>query len=210
MKYEWRKQAKALYLPPQTPTPITVPPFNYYTISGHGDPNDIEFGERTAALYAMAYGIRMMPKQGLTPDGYYEYTVFPLEGLWTLDPADVAADGQFDKADLQYKIMLRQPDFVTPALAQENLARISAKKPNPYNAEVQFETLTDGPSLQILHLGSYDDEPASFAKLASYATEHGLKRRTLAHKEIYLSDPRRIVASKRKTVLRWLMTTDEA
>ncbi|KRO26527.1 hypothetical protein DY78_GL000861 [Lactiplantibacillus fabifermentans DSM 21115] len=75
---------------------------------------------------------------------------------------------------------------------------------------MQFETLTDGPSLQILHLGSYDDEPASFAKLASYATEHGLKRRTLAHKEIYLSDPRRIVASKRKTVLRWLMTTDEA
>ncbi|VDG21162.1 hypothetical protein [Lactobacillus coryniformis subsp. coryniformis KCTC 3167 = DSM 20001] [Lactiplantibacillus mudanjiangensis] len=205
MKYEWRKQDKVLYLPKAVATPITVPMFNYYTISGHGDPNDTEFSERTAALYAAAYGIRMMPKSGVTPDGYYEYTVFPLEGIWTLDPADVHDDGSFDKADLQYKIMLRQPDFVTPKLAASNLTAVQAKKPNPFNADVQFEMLTDGDCLQVLHVGSYDDEPASFQKLAAYAETHDLKRRTLAHKEIYLSDPRRAVAAKRKTVLRWFV-----
>ncbi|MFC6182438.1 GyrI-like domain-containing protein [Lactiplantibacillus daowaiensis] len=205
MKYEWRKQDKALYLPKAVATPVQVPTFNYYTISGQGDPNDQEFGDRTAALYAAAYGIRMMPKSGVTPAGYYEYTVFPLEGIWTLDPAAVRADGQFDKADLQYQLMLRQPAFVTADLAARNLAAVQAKKPNPYLADVQFETLTDGACLQILHVGAYDDEPASFQKLAVYATEHQLTRRTLAHKEIYLSDPRRTPVAKRKTVLRWLV-----
>ena len=204
-KYEWRKADKALYLPKAVPTPIQIPAMNYYTITGHGDPNEADFGARTGALYQAAYGIRMSPKSGVTPAGYYEYTVFPLEGLWTLDPADVRADGHFDKADLNYKIMLRQPDFVTPTIAAENLARVQAKKPNPLLAEVQFEKLTDGDCLQILHIGSYDDEPATFQQLADYAAEHQWERRTLAHKEIYLSDPRRTVATKRKTVLRWLM-----
>ncbi|MFD1419950.1 GyrI-like domain-containing protein [Lactiplantibacillus songbeiensis] len=205
-KYEWRKQDKALYLPKAVPTLVTVPTFNYYTITGHGDPNESEFGERTAALYAAAYGIRMMPKSGTLPAGYYEYTVFPLEGLWTLAPDDVRADGSFDKADLDYQIMLRQPDFVTPALAAANLTAVQAKKPNPYLPEVHFEALTDGHCLQMLHVGSFDTEPASFQQLAAYAEAHHLKRRTLAHKEIYLSDPRRTVAAKRKTVLRWLLT----
>lgn len=205
-KYEWRKQDKALYLPKAVPTPIQVPAYNYYTIAGHGDPNDTDFGERTAALYQAAYGIRMSPKSGVTPVGYYEYTVFPLEGLWTLDPADVHADGSFDKADLSYKLMLRQPDFVTATLAAENLARVQAKKSNPLLTDVQFKTLTDGDCLQILHVGSYDDEPATFRQLTDYAATHHWERRTLAHKEIYLSDPRRTVATKRKTVLRWLMT----
>lgn len=205
-KYEWRKQDKRLYLPKAVPTPIQVPAFNYYTITGHGDPNDLEFGERTGALYQAAYGIRMSPKAGVAPVGYYDYTVFPLEGLWTLDPDDVRADGSFDKADLRYKLMLRQPDFVTPTVAQENLVRVQEKKANPLLNEVKFETLTDGDCLQILHVGSYDDEPATFQQLAVYAAERQWERRTLAHKEIYLSDPRRTVAAKRKTVLRWLMT----
>ncbi|MFC6201083.1 GyrI-like domain-containing protein [Lactiplantibacillus nangangensis] len=209
-KYEWRKQDQALYLPKAVPTPLNVPAFNYYTISGHGDPNEPEFGARTGALYQAAYGIRMMPKNGITPAGYYEYTVFPLEGLWTLDPADVRPDGSFDKADLSYKLMLRQPDFVTPTLAAENLARVAAKKANPLLTAVTFETLTDGDCLQILHVGDFDDEPATFQRLATYAAEHDWTRRTLAHKEIYLSDPRRTVAAKRKTVLRWLMTTPKA
>jgi len=204
-KYEWRKQDKALYLPKAVPTLVTVPAYNYYTIVGHGDPNEAEFSERTAALYSAAYGIRMMPKNGVTPAGYYEYTVFPLEGLWTLDLQKVRADGSFDKADLSYKLMLRQPDFVTPTLAATNLAAVQVKKPNPYHAEVKFETLTDGHCLQLLHLGSYDDEPASFQQLTAYATTHHLQRRTLAHKEIYLSDPRRTPEPKRKTVLRWLL-----
>ncbi|BDZ29720.1 GyrI-like domain-containing protein [Lactiplantibacillus sp. WILCCON 0030] len=209
-KYEWRKQDRALYLPKAEPTPLHVPTFNYYTIAGHGDPNAADFGERTAALYQAAYGIRMMPKSGLTPAGYYEYTVFPLEGLWTLDPANVRADGNFDKADLDYQLMLRQPDFVTPALAAENIARVQAKKAEPLLMAVKFEALTDGDCLQILHRGSYDDEPATFQRLADYAADRQWERRTLAHKEIYLSDPRRTVAAKRQTVLRWLMTPPKA
>lgn len=205
MKHEWRKKEKELYLPKQKPMELTVPKQKFYTITGKGNPNSELFGEHIAALYAMSYGIRMMPKNGFTPDGYMEYTVYPLEGIWTLDKEDVQEDGSFSKDDLIYKIMIRQPDFVTADLALLNKEQVSKKKPNQENEHVQFEELEDGHSVQMLHLGSYDDEPASFKQMDQYCKENGLVRRTLAHKEIYLTDARKTETEKMKTVLRYFV-----
>ncbi|MDA9470524.1 GyrI-like domain-containing protein [Enterococcus sp. 5H] len=205
MKFEWRKQEKELYLPKAKPTEVVVPKQKFYTISGKGNPNDPQFGEETAALYAMSYGIRMMPKNGVTPAGYFEYTVYPLEGFWTLSDEAIAEKRAFDKADLVYKIMIRQPDFVTKELALANLEKISQKKPNPNNQNVKFETIEDGKCLQMLHVGPYDDEHKTFEVMKAYCKEHQLEQTTLAHKEIYLSDPRKVAPEKMKTVLRYFV-----
>lgn len=205
MKFEWRKQEKELYLPKAKPTEVVVPEQKFYTISGKGNPNDPQFGEETAALYAMSYGIRMMPKNGVTPAGYFEYTVYPLEGFWTLSDEAIAEKRAFDKADLVYKIMIRQPDFVTEELALANLEKMSQKKPNPNNQNVKFETIEDGKCLQMLHVGPYDDEHKTFERMKAYCKEHQLEQTTLAHKEIYLSDPRKTAPEKMKTVLRYFV-----
>jgi len=205
MKFEWRKQEKELYLPKAKPMEITVPKQKFYTISGAGDPNRAQFGEETAALYAMSYGIRMMPKKGITPEGYFEYTVYPLEGIWTLSEEAIAAGREFSKEDLVYKIMIRQPDFVTEELALSNLEKIAQTKPNPHNPNVKFETIEDGKCVQMLHVGSYDDEFKTFEVMKQYCEEHELVRTTFAHKEIYLSDPRKVAPEKMKTVLRYFV-----
>lgn len=205
MKFEWRKQEKELYLPKAKPIELIIPKQNFYTISGKGDPNGPRFGEETAALYGMSYGIRMMPKNGVTPEGYFEYTVYPLEGIWTLSDEAVADGRVFDKADLVYKIMIRQPDFVTEELALANLEQVSKKKPNPNNQNVAFETIGEGKCVQMLHQGSYDDEFKTFNVMDKYCEEHQLSRTTFAHKEIYLSDPRKVAPEKMKTVLRYFV-----
>jgi hypothetical protein len=205
MKYEWRKQEKELYIPKAKPTEVTVPKQQFYTITGKGDPNNEHFSEETAALYAMSYGIRMMPKRGIIPEGYFEYTVYPLEGIWTMSDEAIAEGRAFNKADLVYKIMIRQPEFVTEELALQNLAEISEKKPNPNNKNIKFETIEDGKCLQMLHVGPYDDEVKTFEIMTSYCEEHKLKKRRLDHREIYLSDPRKSAPEKMKTVLRYFL-----
>lgn len=112
MKHEWRKHEKELYIPKEKPELVDVPPMNFITISGKGDPNQQDFADRIGALYPIAYAIRMMPRNGFTPEGYFEYTVYPLEGVW-----DLTEEGRkketLVKDDLVYTIMIRQPDFVT-------------------------------------------------------------------------------------------------
>ena len=147
----------------------------------------------------------MMPKEGVIPVGYFEYTVYPLEGFWTLSDEAIAEKRAFDKADLVYKIMIRQPDFVTKELALANLEKISQKKPNLNNQNVKFETIEDGNCLQMLHVGPYDDDHKTFEVMKKYCKEHQLEQTTLAHKEIYLSDPRKVAPEKMKTVLRYFV-----
>ena len=131
MKYEWRKQEKNLYLPKQKPELITVPAQKFFMIKGKGNPNSEEFSEKIGVLYSLAYAIRMMPKQGFTPEGYFEYTVYPLEGIW-----DLSEEGRkletLNKDELLYTIMIRQPDFVTEEVVQKAFERVRKKKPHPY------------------------------------------------------------------------------
>ena len=202
MKYEWRKQEKNLYIPKQRPELITVPEQKFLMIKGVGNPNSEEFSEKIGVLYSLAYAIRMMPKQGYTPEGYFEYTVYPLEGVWDLTEEGRKLD-TLNKDELIYTIMIRQPDFVTEEVVAKAFGHVRKKKPHPLLDEVTFDIIEEGPCVQILHIGSYDSEPESFKLMDEFAEKNNLERICMTHREIYLSDFRRVEAEKLKTVLRY-------
>lgn len=202
MKFEWRKKEKDLYIPKQKPELVTVSKQKFLMIQGKGNPNHEEFAERVGVLYSLAYAIRMMPRNGYTPEGYFEYTVYPLEGIWDLTEEGRQLD-ELNKDELVYTIMIRQPDFVTLEVVKRAFERVREKKPHPYLEEVKFETVEDGMSVQMLHVGPFDDEPQTFEKMDVFLEEQKLERVSLTHREIYLSDIRRVEPSKLKTVLRY-------
>jgi hypothetical protein len=204
-KYEWRKHAKELYLPAKQPTKLVVPEMKFFTIAGSGNPNSEHFKEHIEILYGLSYAIRMMPKKGITPEGYFEYTVFPLEGHWDLDEEGRKLD-YLNKDHLVYKIMIRQPDFVTEELFQYAMDSVKQKNANPDVNNVQFESITEGLCVQAMHLGSYDDESETFRLMEEYCSQNHLKRAEKTHKEIYISDPRKTTPEKLKTVLRFKAT----
>lgn len=202
MKYEWKKQEKELYLPKAEPEIVTVPKFKFFSLDGKGNPNDEEFAEAIGVLYSLAYAVKMLPKKGLTPEGYFDYSVYPLEGVW-----DLAVEAQaleiLDKNSLIYTIMIRQPDFVTCELAEEVIKNLKLKKPHPLLHNVKFNSLEEGLCVQMLHIGSYDEEPKTFSIMESYCKQNNLKRTAKIHREIYISDARKTEPNKLKTVLRF-------
>ncbi len=204
MKHEWKKSEKSFYLPKNTPEKIVIPGFNFYSLKGKGNPNDPIFSEYISVLYSLSYAIRMSPKAGLFLSNYYDYTVYPLEGVWDLDE-NAKANGMkvLDKNSLVYTIMIRQPEFITEEIAYENLNRVKRKKPNELLDIVKFENIEEGACVQMLHQGSYDEEPESFNKMALFAAEHNLRRKYHFHREIYLTDARKTTPEKLKTVLRF-------
>lgn len=204
MKIEWKKIDKQYYLPRDKPEEIIIPSFRYFTISGEGNPNDPFFGEYISVLYSLSYAIKMSPKQGCSPENYVEYTVYPLEGIWDLtDIGKENYNGLLEKNELKFKMMIRQPEFVTEKYAKETIERTKKKKPNKLLDRVEFEIIEEGKCIQMLHIGSYDAEPESFKMMEKYVREQQLKRREKKHKEIYLSDPGKTVEEKLKTVLRF-------
>ncbi|MDC7246669.1 MAG: GyrI-like domain-containing protein [Sphaerochaetaceae bacterium] len=204
MKHEWRKQEKEIYLPKSTPVFLNVPEFKYFVISGEGNPNSEVFGEYIKILYALSYAVRMSHKGGFAPDGYFEYTVYPLEGIWDLtDKGKADYNGTLNKDELKFDLMIRQPSFVTQEFASEIIERTGKKKPHPLLQQVHFTSITDGPSVQMLHTGSYDNEPESFHKMEQFCADAGLRRTAKIHREIYLSDARKTAAENLKTVLRF-------
>lgn len=204
MKYDWKNQDKKFYLPKAKPELINIPSFNFFSLKGKGNPNDSFFADYITALYSLSYAVKMSPKSGSAPDGYYEYSVFPLEGVWNIsDEAKEKFDGSINKNDLVFNLMIRQPDFVTEEYAREIIKRTKIKKPQVLLDLVCFETIKDEQCVQMLHLGSYDSEPTSFKKMEQFATENNLKRKSLIHREIYLSDARKVTQDKLKTVLRF-------
>jgi hypothetical protein len=170
----------------------------FIMISGSGDPNDPEFEEVMAALYGLAYTVKMSYKSKEVPAGYYQYRVYPLEGVW-----DLGKDKVFSKKNFVYTVMIRQPDFVTPELFEKMREQLKNKKPNPYIEKAVFGEVTEGLCCQMMHIGSYDDEPASFEKMERFCEKNGCRRISKTHREIYMSDPGRTEASKLKTVLRF-------
>ena len=143
MKYEWRKKEKDIYLPKNKPILIKVPKAKYFCIQGKGNPNQQDFQNRIGALYALSYTIRMMPKNGYTPEGYYEYTVYPLEGFWDLSEVGRQKE-ELDKNELIYTIMIKQPDFVDEKLFEQALTIAKQKKQNPLLDEVYFDRIDEG------------------------------------------------------------------
>jgi hypothetical protein len=202
MKYEWKKQEKEFYLPKEKPESVVVPKFKFFMLNGKGNPNNAEFSEAVTVLYSLAYAVKMLPKKGITPVGYFDYTVYPLEGVWDLAEEARVLD-VLDKDSLIYTIMIRQPDFVTDELAEEVVKGVKAKKPHPLLDEVKFTSLEEGLCVQMLHIGPYDDEPKTFSQMEEYCTQQGLKRTSKIHREIYISDPRKTEPNKLKTLLRF-------
>lgn len=202
MKHEWRKKEKDIYLPKTTPTIYNDFQKMYITVQGKGHPESETFSLNIELLYALSYSIRMMPKNGVTPEGYYEYTVYPLEGIWDLSEEGRKLD-YLDKNHFVYKLMIRQPDFISEDLFRTAIEHVRAKKKQLPVDMAKFEQLADGLCVQMMHNGSYDDEPASFMLMDTYCEEHGLTRIDKRHKEIYLTDARKTAPEKLKTVLRY-------
>lgn len=205
MKHSWRKEEKEIYLPKAVPTIVDIPEYNYFVVHGEGNPNDQDFARKVEMLYTLSYAIRMMPKNGFTPERYNEYTVYPLEGIWDLTETGRMQD-TLNKNELVYDIMIRQPDFVNAEVVKKAFQIVAKKKKEITELhKVSFVKRADEKCLQILHLGPYDDEPESFNKMKNYMSEHHLEQRTFVHKEIYLSDPRKTEPEKMKTVLRYFL-----
>ncbi|OWA33005.1 hypothetical protein B9G55_24095 [Saccharibacillus sp. O16] len=199
-KIEYRKDYKHLYMPKTTPEILDVPSIPFVMLDGSGDPNGAEYGLAVEALYSLSYAVKMSYKSEQVPEGYYDYTVFPLEGIWDLvDPGKPSTD----KNNLKYTIMIRQPDFLTEQEYQRFLDQVKKKKDNPFLDRLRFQSLTDGWSCQMMHLGPFEDEPASFARMEEFCAEQGYERLSKLHREIYLSDPRKTEGAKMKTVLRF-------
>lgn len=134
------------------------------------------------------------------PAGYYDYTVFPLEGVWDLLDRSKPAT---EKDNLKYTLMIRQPDFLTKEGFARFLESTVKKKPNPFLAHVRFEPMREGLCCQMMHAGSFDDEPASFARMEAFCIQEGWIRPSKLHREIYITDPRKTAPEKLKTVLRF-------
>lgn len=204
MKHEWRKKEKEVYLPKNKPVSIKIPEYKYFTIEGSGNPNDDYFSEYIRVLYSLSYAVKMSIKKGIEPKGYFDYTVYPLEGVWDLnEEAKKKFDGKFDKNDLVFKLMIRQPGFVDESFAMMILERTKQKKFNILLDNVKFEKITDGECVQMMHLGSYENEPESFKQMEDFTQQQNLTRTSKVHREIYISDARKVAPEILKTVLRF-------
>lgn len=196
------KKEKEYYIPKQKPQLIEIPEFNFFTIKGRGNPNSEEFSEAIGVLYSLAYTVRMMHKSDNIPEGYFEYTVYPLEGLWDLTEKGRGLE-YLDKNELIYTLMIRQPSFVNDEVFNRAMEKVKRKKPHRLLDKVKFESIKDSLSVQMLHIGSYDDEPITFEIMQKFCDENNLRLRTKVHREIYLSDFRKTEPEKLKTVLRY-------
>ena len=201
MKYEWRKQEKTLYGVKQTPVIVEVPKQKFILVKGKGNLNEVDFSDRISSLYSLAYAIKMLFKDVMknkTDNDITDYVVYPLEGLW-----EKANGEELDKNKLEYTLMIKQPDFITQEIFTKALGNVKKKKSNALYDEMSFIEIEEGKSIQILHVGSYDDEQKSFEKMNEFARKRDLTRIGDFHKEIYLSNKNRTSEEKQKTILRY-------
>lgn len=205
MKYEWRKQEKNLYLPKQKPALVAVPEQRFVSLHGIGDPNGDEFKERITTLYPISYGIKGKYKkycQKADNIEFDDYVVFPLEGVWSLTKKGQQLD-HLDKKEFEYDIMMRIPKFVPNEVIETAISEVKEKKYQPLMEELKIITRQAYDAIEILHVGKYDDEPASFELMDNYAEEIDRQRKSKIHREVYLSDARRVEPERLKTVLRY-------
>jgi len=204
MAFDYKKEYKEFYMPKAKPEIVTVPKMNYIAVRGSGDPN-AEGGEYKAAiglLYAIAFTIKMSKKGNHKIDGYFDYVVPPLEGFWWQD--GVAGIDYTHKESFQWISVIRLPDFVTKEDFDWAVAEATAKKKADFS-KVEFFTYDEGLCVQCMHIGSYDDEPATVDAMHRYMEEQGYRldiTDTRYHHEIYLSDARKVTPEKLKTVVR--------
>lgn len=206
MAFDFKKEYKEYYQPPKKPMLTEVPEMRFLAVRGKGDPNtpDGAYQQAMQKLYAVAYTLRMSRKAGKEIAGFFEYVVPPLEGLW--QQTDMQGDtlDYSRKNDFEWISMIRLPDFVTEADFQWAVAEAERKK-HISCADVEFFTYDEGLCVQMMHIGSYDNEPETIAQMLQYLTEQGCTEDhsdVRRHHEIYLSDPRKTAPEKLKTIIR--------
>lgn len=197
-KLDLKAERKDLYAPKAGVfAEVDVPPMSYLMVDGHGDPNtEPGYVEAVEALFAVSYGVKFASKRELDRD----YIVMPLEGLWWAD--DPAVFASRSKSDWDWTMMIRQPDWVTEPMVAGATDAVTARKNLPALSRLRFAVLTEGRSVQTLHLGPYDDEGPVLLELHSgYLPARGFVEDG-KHHEIYLGDPRRTEPARLKTILR--------
>lgn len=204
MPFDFKKEYKELYQPKNKPQITAVPPMNYIAVRGTGDPNEDggAYQQAISVLYAVAYTLKMSYKTDYKIAGFFEYVVPPLEGFWWQDNVDGV--NYSDKSGFHWISVIRLPDFVTKT-DFDWAVQTAAKKKQLDCFSSEFLTIEEGLCVQIMHVGSYDDEPASVAVMDEYLAQNGYANDLTAerlHHEIYLSDPRKTAPEKRKTVIR--------
>lgn len=204
MAFDFKKEYKEFYLPKNKPQIVTVPKANYIAVRGQGDPNQEDGAYKVAIgiLYAVAYTIKMSKLGDHRIQGYYDFVVPPLEGFWWQEGTE--GFDYSDKSTFQWISVIRLPDFVTKADLDWAVAEASSKKKLDCSS-VEFLSIDEGLCVQIMHLGAFDDEPATVALMDEFLKENGYENDfspTRLHHEIYLSDARKVPPEKWKTVIR--------
>ena len=204
MAFDYKKEYKEFYMPKAKPEIVTVPPMNYLAVRGEGDPNEEGGKYKTAIglLYGAAFTIKMSGKAGRRIDGYFDYVVPPLEGFWWQPGVD--GFDYSDKSSFHWISVIRLPDFVSKADFDWAVAEAEKKKKQDFSA-VEFLRVDEGLCVQMMHIGPFDDEPASVALMDAYLAEKGYENDfsdVRLHHEIYLSVARRVSPEKWRTVIR--------
>ena len=204
MAFDFKKEYKEFYLPPAKPQIVTVPRANYLAVRGQGDPNEPDgaYQQAIGMLYAVAYTLKMSYKTEHRIAGFYEYVVPPLEGFWWQD--GVVGVNYAHKENFRWISVIRLPDFVT----EEDLAwaiKEAARKKKTDCSRVELLSYDEGLCVQCMHIGPYDNEPATVSAMHEYMERQGYAldiSDARLHHEIYLSDARKVAPEKRKTVIR--------
>lgn len=204
MAFDFKKEYKEFYMPKSRPEIVTVPKANYIAVRGSGNPNeeDGEYQHAIHVLYAVAYTLKMSYKTDHKIGGFFEYVVPPLEGFWWQD--GVNGIDYSNKDTFNWISVIRLPDFISKD-DFDWAVETAAKKKKLDCSLAEFLTVDEGLCVQIMHIGAYDDEPESVAKMDAYLKDNGYENDMTdirLHHEIYLSDPRRSDPEKMKTVIR--------
>ena len=211
MPFDFKKEYKELYLPKNKPQIVNVPKANYIAIRGQGNPNEEggAYQRAISVLYAVAYTLKMSYKTDYKIAGFFEYVVPPLEGFWWQD--GICGVDYSNKATFNWISVIRLPDFITKKDFDWAVKTASEKKKVDCS-KAEFLTVEEGLCVQIMHISSFDDEPATVTLMDKYLEENGYEKDfsdTRLHHEIYLSDPRKSTPDKQKTVIRHPIKKDE-
>ena len=204
MAFDYKKEYKEFYMPKNKPEIVEVPEMNFIAVRGTGDPNE-EGGAYKAAiglLYGIAFTIKMSRKGSHEIEGYFDYVVPPLEGFWRQE--GIEGIDYTRKADFRWISVIRLPDFVTKADFEWAVEEAERKKKQDFS-KVEFLTIAEGLCVQCMHIGPFDEEPATIEKMDRYLMENGYRNdfsEGRLHHEIYLSDARRVAPERWKTVVR--------
>ncbi len=204
MAFDFKKEYKEFYMPKNKPEIVNVPKANYIAVRGKGNPNtpDGEYQQAISILYAVAYTLKMSYKTDYKMEGFFEYVVPPLEGFWWQENVDGVDYG--NKDSFHWISVIRLPDFVTKK-DFEWAVEIATKKKKLDCSKAEFLTLDEGLSVQIMHIGPFDNEPESVAVMDAFLEEQGYENdinEKRLHHEIYMSDARKVAPEKWKTVIR--------